>query len=254
MQLISVIKAFLLSIKGTWIVKTAILAPFVLICLRLLLVLFDRDNNFTKHAWEYFFTGNYSFWFGLLFPILIALTCSLLIDNDKPIRTLLFAFPIQRKAFYISKVIIAFSIMVFGSIVLLILSLISGFILAAIKPSSGFTFEVPHLLDYFEILITACFASIIQVAISIWAAMRTSSFVIALSIGLTGSLINLVGIQNVFIQKFWLWIYPLDVIGVLSAGTHYAGWSIPLLLFFCFAGSVVFSYFGIIKLENRDII
>src|ERR1035438_6099686 len=101
MQLISVIKASLLSIKGTWIVKTAILAPFVIICLRLLLVLFDRDNNFTKHAWDYFLNGNYSFWFGLLFPILIALVCSLLIDNDKLMRTLLFAFPIQRKTFYI---------------------------------------------------------------------------------------------------------------------------------------------------------
>lgn len=168
-------------------------------------------------------------------------------------KTLLFAFPIQRRAFYIAKIIIAFSIMVFASIVLLILSLISGFILAAIKPSSGFTFALPHLLNYFEILIIACFASVVQVAISIWAGMRTSSFVISLSIGLIGSLINLVGIQNVFIQKFWLWIFPLDVIGALS-GAHYAGWTIPLLLLFCFLGSLLFTYFGMKKLENVDII
>jgi len=254
MQLISVIKACLLSIKNTWVVKTAILAPFVLICLRLLLVLFDRDNNFTKHAWDYFFDGNYSFWFGLLFPILIALICSLLIDNDKPMRNLIFALPIQRKTFYIAKMIIAFSITVFSSMVLLILSLISGFILAAIKPSSGFTFEVPHLTYYFGTLVIACFASLIQIAISIWAAMRTSSFVIALSVGLIGSLINLVGIQNEFIQKIWPWVFPLDVIGALSgAVAHYAGWSIPILLFIGFIFSALFTNFGIKKLQKADI-
>jgi hypothetical protein len=159
------------------------LAPLVIVSLRLLLVLFDRDTNFSKHAWDYFFNGNYSFWFGLLFPILISLTCTLLVDNDKPLRNLLFTFPVKRKIFYVAKCFIAFVIILFSSIALLLLSLLSGYILAVVKPSSGFTIEVPHLLFYFKIMITACAASIIQIAISVWAAMRVSSFVIPLSIG-----------------------------------------------------------------------
>jgi lantibiotic transport system permease protein len=254
MQLTTVIKAFIISTKDTWAIKTAILAPLIIISLRLLLVLFDRDNDFTKHAWDNFFNGNYSFWFGLFLPIIIALTSYLLIDIDKPMRTFLFTIPIQRKNFYIAKIVIAFSIVILSSLILLILSLTVGFIVAAIKPSSGFTFNLPHLFNYFETLAMSCLASLVQVAISIWIGMRSTSFVIALSLGLTGSLINLVGIQNEFIEKFWLWIYPLDIIGILSnANTHYRGWPLSFLLLLSLTGTVLFTLLGIRELEYRDI-
>lgn len=254
MNLITIIRAFLLSIKGSWVIRTAVLSPIVLICLRLLLILFDHDSNFPHHAWDNFFNGNYSFWYGLFFPIIISMICFLLMEHDRPVRAYIFSLPLDRGNYLLSKMMIAFAVITLSSVVLILMSIIAGQALTIMKPSAGFTFSIPNWISYLSIAGLSGLVSIIQISLSMLVMEWTSSFVMALGIGLTGSLINLVGIHNGIVQKFWIWAYPLDVLGASNHFTiDYQGWPIYLMLLVTFGGSAFLSWLGGRHLERSDI-
>lgn len=200
MKQLTVAKAYFYTLKGTWAVRTAILAPCIIICLRLLLILFDGDTNFRRRAWDNFLNGNFAFWFGLFFPVIVSLICALVVDHDKQMKTLLFSLPIKRGNYFLTKLMMAFAMVASSSLLLLGSSVLVGELLFILKPEAGFSAAIPHLGTYIQMVICCCLASIIQMALSLWVSTRSSTFVVALSIGLTGSLVNLVGIQVVVVQ------------------------------------------------------
>ena len=95
-----------------------------------------------------------------------------------------FAVAIPRWTIYVAKLLVGGLLLVFSSCVLAVGMVIEGVIVYRLRPDLGLTVPIPGDL-IMQRTIAFTVASLFLLAVQIWVAMRWSSFVVALGVGIS---------------------------------------------------------------------
>ena len=257
MEFLRTLQATFITLKRTYAVSLAIAAPLFIVCFRLLIFLVDNELMHGR-AWNYWFEGNIAFWTGILFVLTISLDIALVVDIDRSahIWKYLFALPVSRTWIYLSKFIVAIALTFMSGLLLLVASIVVGYLLGAIRPQLGFSLSSPDILYYLWVIFLATLAALLLISFYTWISMRTKNFILPVAISIVGEVINIVGYDNANIQKFFPWIYALDIGRILTRTPQtqvYSGWSPPVILLISIIGAICVTCLGIMEFKRRDI-
>lgn len=255
MQFFLVVRATFFTLKRTRAVWLAIVAPIFIVCLRILFIVKGEE---IRHAWDNWMEANYSFWTGIILLLTMSLDIALVVDIDRSahIWKQLFALPISRTSVYFAKFIVAIALTFFSGILLFLLSLIVGYIFALVNPKLGFTFYDPDIPYYLWVILLETVASFFIIAVYLCVSMLAKNFILPVSLGIMGSVVNLVAYDSTIAQKFSPWMYALDVARILAKTPQtqaYLGWPLPIILAISVLGSLLLILLGVVEFNRRDI-
>ena len=148
----------------------------------------------------------------LMLPLFIALETALLagLEHSEKNWKLLYTTPVPRWTIYAAKqilgmVLIGLSILIFWALVLL-----DGLLLRLLVPGKGFEADAPWLR-----MLGTCaaiyLASWVLLSIHTWVAVRWPSFVVALSVGIAGTVVGVLVLQTEA-NRIYPWTAPAVVV------------------------------------------
>jgi hypothetical protein len=252
-----VIRASFLTLRRTRALWLAIAAPLFIIVFRTLALLFGRAS-LGQFAWDNYVEANYSFWFGILIVLSLALETALLVDVDRAAGAwkLLFALPVSRVDFYLARLVTAFTLTALSGVILLVASLLDGYLLGFLNPALGLQPSVPHLGAYALALVAETTSLALVLAIYYWLSTRTASFIPPIALGIVGAMVNIVAYSSSPVQRFSPWMFGLDVARLLTRTPQadpYLGWPLAVVLTLSVGGALAVTALGAWEFSRRDV-
>ena len=260
MRFLDTLDATFLTLKRTPALWLAIVAPLFIVCIRIFL--FSVEGFSLQESWHNWIEGNYSYWTGVLLLITMALDVALLVELDRSaqIWKYLFALPVSRTYIYISKLIVATILMFMSGLILLVSTLLGGYLLSFLKPELGFSQSSPEVLYYLGAILAETLAAWFVIALYLWISLRMKNVILPLFISIVGAVTNLSGYRVVFFEEFSPWAYALDASRMLTkfhgfqpTPVPYLGWPLPILLTISVIGTLCIMLLGILEFNRRDI-
>jgi hypothetical protein len=170
----------------------------------------------------------FGLWAFLMLPLFITLESALLAGLEHGERQWkhLLALPLPRGAHYLAKLVALAAMVALAFLVLVLLIPLGGLLLPWFQPAFGIAGPPPW--EY--LLLTAgqaYLACLLVVAISCWVAVRWSSFTVAVSVGMTATVMSFLISQSERYGHWYPWSMPVQVLAgkgqwvefVLVAGT-----------------------------------
>jgi hypothetical protein len=243
--------AEILKIKGALALRLAILAPVATAGL-LFLMTYQRADYYRSQvtdAWSQLNHEMLIFWAMLALPLFITLETALLAElehgNNQPKH--LYALPLPRWTVYATKQLVGLLLIGLSQALLMVLVLLVGWLLSAIKPVIGFEAQVPWArMLRFNVAIHL--ASWLIISIHTWVGLRWRGFVVAMAVGFVATL-GAVMIAGLGWATFYPWVLPFEVVkGFLSGDLK---WTVPLVG--CLVGIMV-AFLGCWEVTRRDVL
>jgi hypothetical protein len=248
----------LLKIKHTWAFTLSVVTP-VGVTLFILLVVMEVPNKEWNDVWIYYLRGVAWSWLLLMTPLYVALLIALLASTDHNAGAwkLLLAQPVASSPLYLAKLAVGLLLIGWSHVVLGGVSLGIGFLLPRLRPGLGnynLGVDVRHFL---VMLALAYVASFLMMAIHTWLSMRSANFVLSLGVVIFAEMANVLGMQQVSLQKCWPWLFPFDavrLVGLQPRDTVLHFWSIQHLTLLSLFGAVIVTAAALWDFSRREVV
>lgn len=240
-----------LKLKGTLALWMCLIAPGVVVALYVLQI---AASNFPAAraapdpalAWEMFAKSTLGLWAFLMLPLFVTLESALLAGlehGDRQWKHLL-ALPLPRSAHYLAKLLALAGLVALAFVALVALVPIGGYALALIKPAFGIAGAPP-----WEFLLRSaayCYvATLLIVALQCWIAVRWSSFTVAVSVGMSATVMGFLIGQSERYGHWYPWSMPMQVL----AGK---GQWIEFVMVAGVAGGLLVALLGLADFHRRE--
>jgi len=203
--------AEILKLKRTLALWMALLAPLVVVALQFLIVLTRGEDLIRAGAnpWVFLSRNIFMLWSIIMLPLFIALEAALLghIEHSGSNWKHIFATPLPRRSIYVAKLLAGLILAALGSLVMFCLILLSGGILAQIKPVLALAETPCPWIRFLELAFVPFVAAWLLIAIHTWISLRWPNFVLALGIGVAGTMASLFLINSEYGLHF-PWTIP----------------------------------------------
>ena len=236
------LSAEIIKLKHTLALRLAIIIPSIIALLQFSIILFRGASYLQNTEDPMLWLGRQTifFWTFLALALFITLETALLagLEHSQNNWKHLFALPVPRYMIYAAKQT--------ASLILVGISFLAlvGFIflmeigLALLKPELGFSLNLPWLLILKHAAL-AYVSSFILIAIHTWVSMRWHNFVVAVSFGISMTVIGLLLINDPSLAQYYPWTMPGIILNRSIKGIPILGELIAIGL-----GSFVIAFFG----------
>lgn len=239
-----------LKLRGTLALWMCLIAPATVVALYVLQVSFSefgmRTGGDPGRAWFAFSQSILVLWLFLMLPLFITLQSALLagLEHGECQWKHLLALPVPRSVHYLAKLIML-AAMVFASFAVLALLIpLGGLVLMWVKPSFGLA-GAPDWTRLATLTGAGFVASLLVVALQNWIAIRWRSFTVAVSVGMSATVMGfLIGQSNRF-GHWYPWSMPMQVLA--GEGEHLVFVMLAGLL-----GGIVVAGLGLAEFLSRE--
>jgi hypothetical protein len=170
----------------------------------------------------------YALWAFLMLPLFVTLEAALLAGlehGDHQWKHLL-ALPLPRGAHLAAKMLALAALVALGFLALLVLAPVGGWLLPRLQPAFGIAGPPPWAW-LLRTAADAYLASLLVVALQCWIAVRWQSFTVAVSVGMSATVMGFLIGQSERFGHWYPWSMPLQVLAgkgqwasfVVAAGT-----------------------------------
>jgi hypothetical protein len=220
--MIRAVGAEILKLKRTLALRLAFIAPLVVVAL-ITLVYHERKGITVTGGqwWAQFATEIVGLWSLLMLPMFITLEAALLggIENSERNWKHLFALPIPRGTIYATKLATVVMLIGISTLVLFLGTIGAGLLLGVLKPHYQPDFSSIEWGRLARLYYLSYLCAWLMIAIQIWVSVRWQTFTVALSVGISATVIGYVLINS----EKWGRIYPYTLpINVLAQNGNIA--------------------------------
>ena len=245
-----VLSTELLKLNRTLALWLAVIIPSIIALLQFSIVLIRGQSYLQNTENSMLWLGRQTifFWTLLALPLFITLETALLsgLEHAENNWKHLFVLPVPRSTFYAAKQTVGFILVGISFLALVGYTYLLEIGLAMFKPELGFGFNLPWL----KILQHAALAyvgSFFLIVIHTWVGLRWKNFVVAMSFGISMTVIGLL-----LINADWARYYPWTLPALILNQTLNAS-SITTELIVVGLGSVIFALIGGGIFIRRDV-
>ena len=207
-----------LKLKGTLALWMCLVAPGVVVALYVLQIAFSKFPAAAAApdpamAWTMFAKSVLGLWAFLMLPLFVTLEAALLAGlehGDRQWKHLL-ALPLPRGAHYLAKLVALAGLVALGFLALVALIPIGGALLPVLKPAFGIA-GAPPWAYLLEAAGQAFLASLLVVALQCWIAVRWQSFTVAVSAGMSATVMGFLIGQSERFGHWYPWSMPVQVL------------------------------------------
>lgn len=203
-----------IKLKGTLALWMCLIAPLTIVTLSVLLIGLNSNSRLPKDASAFWYShvrSNYAFWGLLMLPLFVTLEAALLaqLEHANLRWKHLLALPVPRASHYLAKGVALALLVALATIAMMLLLPISAWALDALRPE-----YVPNGHVPIDVLLkmgaSMWLAGLLMVAIHTWAAQRWSSFTVAVSIGITATVVGFLMSQSSRFAHWFPWSMPVQ--------------------------------------------
>ena len=188
-------------------------------------------------------------WALLMMPLFIALETALLagLEHQEKNWKLLYTQPVPRWTIYAAKQLTGMGLIAISVLALWALTLLAGWALNLLVPGTGFGEAAPwlKLLRYCGFIYLA---SGLLLSIHTWVALRWHSFVVAMTVGIAGTVAATLVMYSAEWRTYYPWTAPF-----LIANDFASGKLLPNAVLFGAAGGLVIALLGAWDLGRREV-
>lgn len=161
-------------------------------------------------GWTWLLRSSGPIWALFVFPMLIAVVTALLgaLEHNSGGWKRLFALPVSRSSIGLAKLAWAHLLLALANVGLACLLLCVGWIGYLIKPEFGFAGAAP-IGEYFTTYLGCYLAGGFVISFHHWLANRSSSFTLAMGVGIGATFIGMVQAKGWY-QKLFPWKYMIN--------------------------------------------
>jgi len=241
-----------LKTKRTLALRLAFVAPLLVVFLEFLIFWQHgaKAGRSGRGIWVSFMQNSLVLWQLLMVPLFVTLQTALLagLEHSNKNWKHLFALPVSRQAIYSAKQLVALALIGISTHVLWVAVIAAGLVLRLLMPGIGFEAPVPawRILQ-FALLSYVC--SWLIIAIHTWVAMRSSSFVMAMGVGVAVTIVAVIALQSEY-NVYYPWTLP----AVVTRGAIVGG-QLNYLALGCGAlGGIALPILAGLEFSRRDVI
>jgi hypothetical protein len=225
-----------------------LIAPAVVVVLYSLQLVFGPQ---VKHfpppdvAWKYFVQSCIGIWAYLMLPLFVTLESALLagIEHGSQQWKHLLALPLPRHAHYLAKVLALCTLVLLATLVLALLLIpAAGLVLAAF--GVGGLAGVPPFAHMLELGDKTFAAAMLIVALHTWMAVRWRSFTVAVSVGISATVMGFLIGQSAHYGRYFPWTMPLQAL--VPSGAYLTALALSL------SGAVLVTMLGLRDFARRE--
>ncbi len=223
-----------------------------------LTILFDvrlaaNVSGADKDAWAVMVRDTLGFWVVLMLPMFVALESSLMaqLEHGQKMWKHLFSLAAPRWTTYLAKLIITMIIVGISTAVLMVGTVLSGWLLQKFGIRPDFNWISPNP-SWGVAIRTACLVFVLSwcmIAIQTYVSVRWSSFTVALGIGSVGSMLSFILVRSVTFAQVIPWSLPFNALEPYIKQQTSLG--LPLLV--SLAGTCIFTILGLWDLNTKDV-
>lgn len=245
----------LFKLRRTLAFWASLLAPF-------LVIVMTTGLSLSRSTGARFLSGQATPWDGMMgivltlwclvgLPLFVALVTALLagLEHREHVWRRLFALPIPRWTIYMAKLLVGCGLLCLSSCVLTVGVALEGVLIHTLRPDLGLTLPIPWDLVLLRTL-SLTGASLLLLAVQTWVAIRWRSFVVALGLGIGGTvatavLKNVVGSSSPFapVASFLPWSQPYVAVAQPQ----------EIVFFVAILGGVCIAALGCWEVVRRDV-
>ena len=221
--LLRALSAESLKMRGTLALWMCLIAPATVVALYVLQISFSRfgqrEAPDPAAAWFIFAQSILILWFFLMLPLFVTLQSALLAGLEHGERQWkhLLALPAPRAVHYLAKLLMLVAMVLAAFLVLVALIPAGGLILMLVKPALGLAGwpDWGWLLGRAASGFAAC---LLIIALQTWIAIRWRSFTVAVSVGMSATVVGFLVGQSERFGHWYPWSMPMQVLA--SEGRH----------------------------------
>ncbi len=246
------LSAEVIKLKHTLALRLAIVIPSIIALLQFSIILFRGPSYLQNTEDPMLWLGRQTifFWTFLALSLFITLETALLagLEHSQNNWKHLFALPVPRSIIYAAKQTAGFILVGISFLALVGFIFLMEIGLAILKPELGFSLNLP----WFAILKHAALAyigSFLLIVIHTWVGLRWHNFVVAVSFGISMTVIGLLLINDPDWAKYYPWTMPGLILNRAIKG-------IPIFteLLVIGMGSVILAFLGGWIFTRRDVL
>ncbi len=241
-----------IKLKHTLALRLAILIPSIIALLQFSIILFRGPSYLQNTEDPMLWLGRQTifFWTFLALSLFITLETALLaeLEHSQNNWKHLFALPVPRSMIYAAKQTAGLILVGISFLALVGFIFLMEIGLALLKPELGFTLNLPWLAILKHAAL-AYVSSFILIALHTWVALRWHNFVIAVSFGISMTVIGLLLINDPDWAQYYPWTLPGIILNRAIKG-------IPILaeLLMIGIGSIIIAFLGGWIFTRRDVL
>ena len=245
------LSAEVLKLKGTLALWMCLIAPGVVAVLYVLQIWASRlpvakSIPDPAQAWHMYVQSVLGLWAFLMLPLFVTLEAALLAGlehGDRQWKHLL-ALPLPRGAHYFAKLVALAGLVALAFLALVALVPLGGMALMVLKPGFGIAGAPPW--EFLLRGLANCYAaSLLMLAIQCWIAVRWSSFTVAVSVGMSATVMGFLIGQSERFGHWYPWSMPVQVL----AGK---GQWLEFVVVAGIAGGLVVALLGLLDFRRRE--
>lgn len=251
--LIYTLSTELIKMKRTLGFWLALLAPLIVAGLEALMMLSQGEDlmefsNGQPWLWHMKFT--LTIWGLFVLPLFVTLETALLAgwEHGNDIWKLLYTQPVQRWMVTTAKQFSGLVLLGISHIFLGLAVIGTGLLLHQIRPELGLDFPVPWL-EMMVYCVLVFLISWLIIAVHSFVSLRWSSFVVAMAVGIVGTMSGVFFIRSDEYAPF----YPWAMQGLIANKLLEDGWPVAQLIWGIGGGLLVFLVSNL-YLSNRDVL
>jgi lantibiotic transport system permease protein len=204
-----------LKLKKTLALWMCLIAPSVVVGLYVLQTIFGPQPKVLPPpmiAWQEFSLSCFALWSFLMLPLFVTLESALLAGlehNEKQWKHLL-ALPLPRSVHYLAKWVALESLVALAMLILLLLIPLGGGLLSALSYAG-----IAGLPDFGAMLLIALkifLAASLMIALHCYIAIRWKSFTVAVSIGMSATVMGFLVGQSAKFGPFFPWTMAIQAL------------------------------------------
>jgi len=242
-----------LKLKGTLALWMCLVAPAVVAALYVLQIAVSRLPASAASAvrdpaqsWQIYCQSVMALWTFLMLPLFVTLEAALLAGLEHADRQWkhLLALPLPRGAHYLAKLTALAGLVALSFLALFALLPLGGMALMLLKPAFGIAGPPPW--EYMLSALGACYlASLLMLSIQCWVSVRWSSFTVAVSVGMSATVMGFLIGQSERYGHWYPWTMPLQVL----AGK---GQWVEFVMVAGVAGGIAVALLGLLDFRQRE--
>jgi hypothetical protein len=206
-----------LKLKGTLALWMCLIAPAVVSVLYVLQICASRFPSHATpdpaQAWQMYCQSVLGLWAFLMLPLFVTLEAALLAGLEHADRQWkhLLALPLPRGAHYLAKLLALAALVALAFLSFLVLVPLGGYALMLLKPAFGIAGPPPW--EFLLRGLGACYlAALLMMAIQCWVAVRWTSFTVAVSVGMSATVMGFLIGQSERYGHWYPWSMPVQVL------------------------------------------